>query len=123
MQTDQNRARRIDLQDAEGTAHYLEPERANSFLAGLFRRDVFDRVGPLDTSLASHYDIDWFMRAREAGAVARETEDVVGYYRRHGENMSSTTEAEVANAAMLKLLRRSLQRRRNNDTARQDEDN
>ena len=73
--------------------------------------------------IPARYDIDWFMRAREAGAVVRETEDVVGYYRRHGENMSSTTEAEVANAAMLKLLRRSLQRRRNNDTALQDEDN
>jgi glycosyltransferase involved in cell wall biosynthesis len=95
-----------------GQKKYLPPESAMSFLCGLFRREVFDTVGLLDTSLDTHNDLDWFMRARESGVPIYLHDDTVGYYRRHGENQSTTTDLEKADAARLEMLRRSLSRRR-----------
>lgn len=97
---------------SDGEKAYLAPERAMSFLSGLFRRELFDIVGLLDTGLATHNDFDWFMRARESGGPIHLLNDTVGYYRRHGENISTKTESSQADAAMLTMLRRSIARRR-----------
>lgn len=98
--------------DGNGKRRCLPSERAMSFLAGLFRRELFRDIGPLDGGLASHYDLDWYMRAREQGVRMFIHDEVVGYYRRHGENMSNTTDEATANTAMLSMLRRSLGRRK-----------
>lgn len=101
--------------DGEGERQYLPPERAMSFLAGLFRRELFRDVGLLDGTLAVHYDMDWYMRARERGVSMFVHDEVVGFYRRHGQNMSTTSDEATANSAMLGMLKRSLSRRRAHD--------
>ena len=39
--------------------------------SGLFRRRAFDGVGDFDETLRFNEDVDWFMRAREAGLASR----------------------------------------------------
>jgi glycosyltransferase involved in cell wall biosynthesis len=76
----------------------------------LFRREVFDRVGRFDVSLRMDDDVDWFLRAVEAGARVLPLANVVQYYRRHGHNI--TNAREVDRRFFLIALRKSLVRRR-----------
>jgi GT2 family glycosyltransferase len=79
----------------------------------VFRRGVFDLVGPFDESLGYGEDVDWFLRAREAGADIGIRTDVTLLYRRHGNNM--TLDTERSNHYFLEALHKSLRRRRNRD--------
>lgn len=72
---------------------------------GLYRRAAFDLVGPFDADLRFHEDIDWFRRARAAGAVILPHGDIVLLHRRHGGNMTND------GAAMRRELPRMLARR------------
>ena len=98
--------------DQHQTRHFLEKERASSLLAGLFKRELFESVGKLNEQLYAHYDIDWYLRLNEKDYPVKYIPDVVGYYRRHGENASSTSDATENNKAMLALLHQSILRRR-----------
>ena len=59
-----------------------------SFGAGLFRREIFERVGLLSEDLRNAEDADWFMRAREKGAEWLVENSIAQTYRRHGANMT-----------------------------------
>ncbi|MGD0965552.1 MAG: glycosyltransferase family A protein [Candidatus Acidiferrales bacterium] len=78
--------------------------------AGVFRRQIFKRVGVFDASLPSSEDIDWFMRAREAGALIDVLDAAVLFYRRHGRNLTQDRDASHRDLAY--ALKQSLDRRR-----------
>jgi glycosyltransferase involved in cell wall biosynthesis len=57
--------------------------------ATLLTRDLWTRVGPLDTSLPRGEWIEWMHRAYAAGAVAVQVDDVVLERRLHGGNRTA----------------------------------
>lgn len=89
---------------------YADPCLALNLGAALFRREVFDRVGQFNEGLRSSEDIDWFMRAREHGTTMFFLDRVTLFYRRHDSNM--TLGREATHTALVRALKRSLDRRR-----------
>jgi len=83
--------------------------------AGVFRRQVFEQVGALDANLHSSEDVDWFMRAREAGVFIDALDAVVLFYRRHGCNL--TQDRGASHRDLAHALKQSLDRRRRSNTA------
>jgi glycosyltransferase involved in cell wall biosynthesis len=101
----------------EGTpasGHHLVPVgvpwHAPVFGSGLFRRQVFTAVGPMDPTLQPAEDLDWFIRARERAVPTLVVDDLTLHYRWHGENLTSG--ADPIRRRMLVSLKRSLDRRR-----------
>ena len=87
-----------------------EPAFSVNLGSAVIKKSVFERVGLFDESMRYSEDVDWFMRAREAGAAIVTIDAVTLLYRQHEENMTrgkSTSELNV-----LKALKRSLDRRR-----------
>ena len=87
-----------------------EPAFSVNLGSAVIRKSVFERVGLFDESMRYSEDVDWFMRAREAGAAIMTIDAVTLLYRQHEQNMTrgkSTSELNV-----LKALKRSLDRRR-----------
>lgn len=77
----------------------------------LFRRSVFDRVGRFDETLRYGDDVDFLLRAREAGLQAKFVDAVTILYRRHD---ASLTRVPGHNSLRLAAhLKRSIDRRRN----------
>lgn len=68
----------------------LEPMAGLGATAAMFRRELFDRVPYHVTNWQVGEFIDWCMRARAAGAVMFEHEEVVAMRRIHGSNSSRT---------------------------------
>ena len=105
----------IGFQDGKAQfKNWKDPELALSPGSALFRKTVFDTVGPFDETLRFANDWDWFMRARECGIIMRTHAETVQYYRRHGANM--TEQVEAGNHDTLVMLKKSLTRRRQNTT-------
>ncbi len=77
--------------------------------SGLFRREVFARVGLFAEDLRHFEDHDWFMRAREVGVRITILPETTLFYRRHD---ASTTRTDGIGKNMLPILKRSLDRRR-----------
>jgi glycosyltransferase involved in cell wall biosynthesis len=75
----------------------------------LARREILDRVGPFDETLRLGEDIEWLVRAKDAGVRVGRADDVALRYRVHGANTTSDTRANQQ--AMLTALRRATQRR------------
>lgn len=80
------------------------------FGRGLYRRSVFDRIGPMDESLWHCEDWDWFARARENDVAMLMHDDVVQHQRKHETNI--THDQEAAKRYRLVMLKRSIDRRR-----------
>ncbi len=100
--------------DDEQCARFKLPAGAQQgHLAGasIMRAAVFTRLGGLDESLDTSADLDWFIRAREAGIQLLSVPDIVYHRRIHGSNMSLTMK-QVAVNNHLQVLKRSLDRRR-----------
>jgi glycosyltransferase involved in cell wall biosynthesis len=107
---------RIRLLDVDGNP--LPPTRGAP--DGLFlgcnlgalvaRREAFRRAGPIDPSLRYAEDVDWLMRAREAGLVLRTIPDVSLLYRLHEGGMTHGRSPQQLN--LMIALRRSIARRR-----------
>lgn len=79
------------------------------FSAGLYRREVFARVGLLDEGMRHGEDLDWFLRAREAGVRYVTTSETMLRYRVHESNMSRNRQA--AYRGMARALHQSMRRR------------
>lgn len=89
---------------------FAEPAFSVNLGSAIIRKSVFERVGLFDETMRYSEDVDWFMRAREAGAAIVTIDAVTLFYRQHEQNMTrgkSTSELNV-----LKALKRSLDRRR-----------
>lgn len=100
-----------ETNDGETRAEeFAEPAFSVNLGSAIMRKSVFERVGLFDETMRYSEDVDWFMRAREAGAAIVTIDAITLFYRQHEQNMTrgkSTSELNV-----LKALKRSLDRRR-----------
>ena len=87
-----------------------EPAFSVNLGSAVIRKSVFERVGLFDETMRYSEDVDWFMRAREAGVAITTIDAVTLFYRQHEENMTRGKSASELN--ILKTLKRSLDRRR-----------
>jgi GT2 family glycosyltransferase len=78
--------------------------------ASLFRRQAFERVGNLDTTLRHTDDLDWFLRARHLG-VSVQLHDAITYHYRHHQN-GLTGNADARRAGHVEAVRGALLRQR-----------
>ena len=81
-----------------------------SLCPALLRRSAFTHIGTFDPSLPYSDDLDWYMRAREAGLRFILHRDVVLYHRRHASNLTNN-HAERDHYHLL-MLKKSIERRR-----------
>ncbi|PLX81059.1 MAG: glycosyltransferase family 2 protein [Desulfuromonas sp.] len=81
-----------------------------NFGGSLYRRSLFERVGPIDPSLRFSEDIDWLLRAREDGIRMETLQQVCQYHRRHGNNL--TTGRSPQEMSMLKVMKMAIDRKR-----------
>ena len=84
--------------------------------AWLYRRQVFERVGPFDEAFLYSEDVDLFMRIRENGIPFTILRDVTLYYRRHPHSMMSQNNPRKHSDFRMAVAR-SLARRRGDDAA------
>jgi len=61
--------------------------------ASVIRRSTFDRIGGFDPRFRLSEDVDWLMRANEAGVVIDVVPEVARIRRIHGANLTYDTEA------------------------------
>lgn len=78
--------------------------------AHLFRRRVFSAVGYFDPELKLGEDVDWLMRAREAGLKIGQLAEPGLHYRFHGGNL--TGDMQSCRRYFAIAVKRSLDRRR-----------
>lgn len=86
------------------------PWRSPQLGSLMFRRELCERLGPLDPSLRQGEDLDWIVRARDAGVPLARLEEVQLLYRLHARNMTCGMDARARNT--LVVLKRALDRRR-----------
>lgn len=79
----------------------------------MVRKSVFDQIGGFDTSLRYAEDIDWTLRAKQAGFNMLEHSDTVLRYRRHQHNM--TNDIHSRDKGFIAALRKNLERKRNTE--------
>jgi len=89
---------------------FAEPVFSVNLGSAVIRKSLFERVGLFDETMRYSEDVDWFMRAREAGAAIKTIDAVTLFYRQHAQNM--TRGKSTAELNVLKALKRSLDRRR-----------
>lgn len=85
-------------------------DRLGFLTTGLFRRELFETVGPFDPSYVIGEDVDWLVRAREAGVPFSILDEVLVQRRVHSTNISA--DVRTGRAGLLKSLRHSLERRK-----------
>lgn len=76
-----------------------------------FRRALVEAVGDFDETLALSEDVDWHLRADEAGVRRAFLHRITLHYRRHPKNVTQTTEADVIRRTYFEVLRRAAERR------------
>jgi len=104
-----------ELGGASGTPeNLLRPHVLPVFGCGLFKKQVFDKVGFIDTTLHYSEDQDWFIRAKEEKVSMVILKDIVLIRRMHNNNMTSGTSWK--DAGILEVLRKSLERRKFSET-------
>ena len=79
--------------------------------AGIIRRTVLDRVGPLDASLTYSEDLDFVLRLRDFGTPIAVLSSVTLYYRRHRNAMTAKFTPKQRSDTQ-KVFLRSVARRR-----------
>jgi glycosyltransferase involved in cell wall biosynthesis len=78
--------------------------------AGIYRRELIDRVGSFDEDFEQAEDTDFMLRVFESGASFVLTDTIALYYRRHPGNM--TREKSVSRREFLRAVHKSMRRRR-----------
>jgi glycosyltransferase involved in cell wall biosynthesis len=78
--------------------------------SAVFRKSVFNKVGLFDENLRYSEDHDWFFRAREQNISIVSIPQVTLVYRRHGNNMTLSEDAQ--GYQLPRVLKKSLDRRR-----------
>jgi glycosyltransferase involved in cell wall biosynthesis len=91
--------------DPETVAHHSAILQSTTF-----RTVAFRAIGPLDESLPMADDVDFFLRAIEAGTTVLLETEIAFYYRRHEANLTAD-DAQLA-ATLAGIYARSLARRR-----------
>jgi glycosyltransferase involved in cell wall biosynthesis len=89
---------------------FAGPLPAFTFQSLLARRGLFETVGPINESLRTGGDVDWFLRAREAGVSHELLPEVLLRRRLHSNNL---TRVDLASReSLVRSLKSSLDRRR-----------
>ena len=88
----------------------LKPHIAPLFGSGLFKCNVFAKVGLLDQSLRYSEDQDWFLRMKELGIHMVILSDVTLVRQKHSDSM--TEGASWSDVDIIKVIKKSLDRRR-----------
>jgi glycosyltransferase involved in cell wall biosynthesis len=83
---------------------------AGLLVSGLMRASAFEEVGLFDESLRLAEDVDWLLRATDAGLARATIDETVLYYRLHERNASRDPRAN--RQAILGALRASVTRKR-----------
>lgn len=106
------RAQMARITDAGKDQFYDEPGGPYPYFIGsaLYRRRVFERIGPFDAALRFAEDTDWFQRLKEGGGGLHRVERTTLVVRRHGRNM--TDSKTLVELGMVQALKRALDRRR-----------
>ena len=108
------RIQQVQLSETENgqtqSEEFAEPAFSVNLGSAIIRKSVFERVGMFDETMRYSEDVDWFMRAREAGATIVTIDAVTLFYRQHEQNMTRGKNTSELN--VLKALKRSLDRRR-----------
>ncbi len=99
-----------DLSGDRTLENFAKPTLFFSLGSALFRRQVFERVGHFDETLAQSEDLDWFMRLREHEVRMQVLNRVTLLYRIHAQNMSR--DRPEREKYMMRALKQSLDRRR-----------
>ena len=73
------------------------------------RKAVFEQLGGFDTSYQHAKDVDWFVRAEEAGIIKRVLPEILLHRRLHGLNRSYRTQARTSE--FLRVLKSSIDRK------------
>lgn len=60
------------------------------FIMSVFRRRVFERIGPFDETLRTNEDYDYWLRAACAGFVFHRNDQPLGFYRRRDDSLSAS---------------------------------
>ena len=89
------------------------------FGAGLFKMSAFEKVGRMDPSLRLSEDQDWFLRAREAGLAITVLKKVTLIRRAHAGSL--TADLDWRHANLTRVLKKSLDRRRERGGQKPDE--
>jgi glycosyltransferase involved in cell wall biosynthesis len=93
---------------------FSRPLPAFTFPSLLGRRRIFERVGPCNEGLRVASDVDWFLRAREAGLAHELLPDVLVHRRLHQGNL--TREDLASRDTLVSNLKASLDRRRKGES-------
>ena len=102
-----------EVDDAFKRRHPIKERIVDAWLSSamLIRREAFDRVGIFDEDRSISPEVDWFLRAKEAGLRVAMLPCVV-YRRRIHTTNHNVTDSREGNRARLLALKRSLDRRR-----------
>lgn len=95
----------------DGTEAIGPPFASFSLPAALIRRRAFGRAGLLDETMDQGEDVDWFLRAREAGLGIETLLGVTLEYRRRPGSLT-TSDAAERDRWFVTALRKSIERRR-----------
>ena len=93
-------------------AAYAEPWPSLHLSSAIIRKSVFDKIGGFDEEQKYCDDVDWFLRAQEAGISMVIHQGVTSFYRRHRDNLTNKT--EIDRRYFLAALKKSIDRRRKN---------
>lgn len=81
--------------------------------ATMYRREVFDHIGPFPLDFPTASDVEWFLRLRQSGLPIAEPDDVVLAKRIHPDNLGGEfARAGQYDRDLVRIARESLQRRR-----------
>lgn len=81
---------RSDKNNASDFGRFNEFDQYFFLASGLFRKDVFDRIGMFDENMKYHgSDFDWILRAAEAGVLFNLHNEITLLYRLHMGNYSN----------------------------------
>lgn len=84
------------------------------------RKSVFDVIGRFDLQLTICDDADWFARAKDKNVTMAVIPEVLVFRRIHDTNLAClTSSAPVLNSEILKMLKRSINRKRSQKLARE----
>lgn len=69
-----------------------QPFFAMQLGTGVFRQEVFEKIGRFDSQFPVCEDVAWFFRAQRHGINVKREEQVVLHYRRHDNNLTNHTD-------------------------------
>ena len=111
-------ADRIDEETLEPAAGRPCPTvRGISMAAGIYRRDLVDRVGGFDEDFVQGEDIDYLLRMFERSSRYVLPDTVAVYYRRHAGNVTKEHDAKLR--GYLRAMHKSMKRRKADPSLRQ----